>query len=761
MADKIMAFINEYVSQDDINRFKLDKLLNKYLNKVALYKHHWIVDRDTNSWLLPIKRLNNLESLLIFHYKETNIEIKLYKTEDGWDLISIAPNSLNNQEIIHSLGKALEVLGIDDVIYSKVKELNSKENKKEIQIDVKKKSKRKINYLDILVFIIVLVILSFIAYDSDVITTNVKTENNQTMENNVSTDSTKAQITKSKYDIYAVVLTSKNDSAIYGLNNSKLSSRTRIIKNANNLSSSTVDKYGNIYWGNRTKNGIYKSNPDGTNIRKIITLPKNSRHDGIAIDNKRGIIFWTHWLYDKKYGELWSSDLLGNNKKIILSDKSIMESGGKIFYDYIYDKLYISDYLGKKIIVYDFKTKDSEKLTNSSQPEDLVVDYKNKKILWSDSANYNISSIAFDGSNKKVLIQFKHKSTDLRALTIDSVNERLIYSYRGALNDVIGNLTTKLESSNLDGTNRKIESLTHDNEIKSLFFTTKIDNYKDLKKVSKEKKINQTVKHKYDIYSVVQTSNDKNGIFGINIEDLNTRTEILSFSANLSTCKVDKNGNIYWGDRTNKAIYKANANGTNIRKIITVPSGPSGLAIDNEGERIFWSQWIPKKKYGEIGYADLSGNNKRILVSDKNIMKSGGGMFYDYLYNKLYVSDSSGHKIVMIDIKTKNATRLSYAAQPAKIVVDYKNRKVIWSDAASDNISSIDFNGSNKRTLIQFESRFSNPDSLTIDTINDRLVYDYDDIIETSNLDGTNRREEGFTHFKFIKSLFFANHGSN
>ena len=92
-----MRFNQEYTSQDDINKFRLDELLNKYLNTTSTYEHNWLVDKDTNTWLLPIKRLNNSESLWILHYKDINIEIELFKTKKGdYDLISISPNSLNN-----------------------------------------------------------------------------------------------------------------------------------------------------------------------------------------------------------------------------------------------------------------------------------------------------------------------------------------------------------------------------------------------------------------------------------------------------------------------------------------------------------------------------------------------------------------------------------------------------------------------------------------------------------------------------------------
>lgn len=179
-----MGFISEDISQDDVNKFKLDDLLNKYQNTTLVYKHYWVVDKDINSWLIPVKQLNSSETIWIFHYKDTNIEIKLYKTEDGWDLISIAPNSLNNQEIIHFLREALKVLDNTHVIYSTQKEISSTENK-ETKTDIKKTSNRKITYLDILTVIVVVVIIFFIYNDTNIASPKVETEKPKAAKNEV------------------------------------------------------------------------------------------------------------------------------------------------------------------------------------------------------------------------------------------------------------------------------------------------------------------------------------------------------------------------------------------------------------------------------------------------------------------------------------------------------------------------------------------------------------------------------------------------
>jgi len=186
-----MGFRSEYAVQEDVDAFKLDALVNQYQNSTALYKHHWVVDRQRNSWLIPVKQLNNSESIWVFHYKDTNIEIKLYKITDGWNLTSIAPNPFNNQEVIHSLREALNVLGDGGAIYATQKEIPSKENK-ETQAKSKKTAKRKIGYLDILTAIVVGVIIFYIANDTK-ISSLMKSDDNKTSQ--------KVQTIQSKYNI--------------------------------------------------------------------------------------------------------------------------------------------------------------------------------------------------------------------------------------------------------------------------------------------------------------------------------------------------------------------------------------------------------------------------------------------------------------------------------------------------------------------------------------------------------------------------------
>lgn len=469
-----MGFKREYAEQEDVDAFKLDALVNQYKNSSAVYKHYWVVDKQTNRWLIPVKQFKNSESIWIFHYQDTNIEIKLYKKEDRWDLISIAPNPFNNQEVIHSLREALEVLG-DNIIYARKKETPSKEKKKEAHAKSKERTKRKVGYLDILTAIVVGVIIFYITNDTKV-SSLMKSDDNKT--------SNTLQTSKPVFDIYAVVQTSNNTNAIFGLHRNTLRNWSEILSVPSSLNTAQVDKNGNIYWGswgNRGDNTIYKSDPVGANIKKIVKVPRVS--SGLAIDDKHGRLFWSQWLSKKKYAEIGYSDLSGNNPTILLSDKSVMKSVGGMFYDYVYDKLYVCDQSGAKIIVIDLKTKETTTIASSSQPANIVVDYKNRRIIWTDTVSDNITSAEFDGSGKKVLIQFDDKFSNPSALTIDTTSQRLMYAYYG------NNSKFELESSNLDGTDRKIEKETLYKPIKSLFFAKNSNTYVASQKATRQKPI--------------------------------------------------------------------------------------------------------------------------------------------------------------------------------------------------------------------------------------------------------------------------------
>ena len=434
-----MNFKREYAAQEDVDAFQLDALVSQYRNSSGVYKHYWVVDKKTNSWLIPVKQFKNSESIWVFHYKDTNIEIKLYKKEDRWDLISIAPNPFDNQEVIHALREALNVLG-ENVIYARKKEIRPKK-REEAHVKSPEKLKRKIGYLDILTAIVVGVIIFYIVNDTK-ISSLMKSDDNKTSQ--------KMQTIQSKYNICVAKY-----NGIYLTNSKDFNNQTKVVDIDNKqLMACGVDKYGNLYWVDRGNDGLYKANFDGTNARKIVTLPVLA--SGLAIDNKRERLFSAQWNIQRKHHEIVYSDFSGNNKTRLLSDRSLLRSVTGMFYDHVNDKLYVSDSTKQQIVSIDLQTKELSKVVSSKRPQSIVVDYKNQRIIWADREDSSVYSANLDGSDKKILIPSDGEERTLEVVTLDTTHDRLLFGYLLLQSDANNrqNNIPMIITSNLDGTQR-------------------------------------------------------------------------------------------------------------------------------------------------------------------------------------------------------------------------------------------------------------------------------------------------------------------
>jgi len=152
-----MAFINEYISDEDIEKYQIDALMNSYQGEGTFpdkyYKHRWTIDKERGVWFIwvydpkdPLEdyRRGTGESIFILHMHGQNIEIVLRdvfdesskKTTDNpfyvtWKLEKIIkPISLQNisdKEIIEILREALKIYGadgMDNVTIYKIPEEN-------------------------------------------------------------------------------------------------------------------------------------------------------------------------------------------------------------------------------------------------------------------------------------------------------------------------------------------------------------------------------------------------------------------------------------------------------------------------------------------------------------------------------------------------------------------------------------------------------------------------------------------------------------
>jgi len=138
-----MAFINEYIPDEDKERYDFWELTIQYRNvhraddvEFFLHNYHWTIDRERGIWLSHFRDNNfhgrgrikdrGKEHVFVLHYNATNFEVTVWKEDDSrthirktpfilvWRLLSITPSALDTDseaELKAVLKEALAAYG--------------------------------------------------------------------------------------------------------------------------------------------------------------------------------------------------------------------------------------------------------------------------------------------------------------------------------------------------------------------------------------------------------------------------------------------------------------------------------------------------------------------------------------------------------------------------------------------------------------------------------------------------------------------------
>ena len=137
-----MAFVNEYVSQEDIEKYGLDKLFRKYRKNDLKYTAtvdptiknptDWTMDRERGIWLKKVANVADpdfefpsptREAIFILYYRGTYIEARLWEEyitnnpnevpyKFAWKFLSMTPETAegtNYEDLKKILCEALKV----------------------------------------------------------------------------------------------------------------------------------------------------------------------------------------------------------------------------------------------------------------------------------------------------------------------------------------------------------------------------------------------------------------------------------------------------------------------------------------------------------------------------------------------------------------------------------------------------------------------------------------------------------------------------
>ncbi len=223
-------------------------------------------------------------------------------------------------------------------------------------------------------------------------------------------------------------------------------------------------------------------------------------------------------------------------------------------------------------------------LPSNDIPLGIVVDDKNKKIIWTNSlaGTGTIERADFDGSNKEILKSGLDSPTHL---AIDLVNDKIYWTtsnsiFRGNLDD-----DTAEEITNLSGYTANIQGLALDPAAGLLFWSTNISINTELFKSTIDSDINNM---------------SVNNLLTL----LNSET-MFGLVANQRTSEVN------WADSTGWQIqyagYSDNAPATLYAEASTLgASGLKGVALDYPEENIYYGYEYDAEKF--ILKASLSGS---------------------------------------------------------------------------------------------------------------------------------------------------------
>lgn len=130
-----MGFVNEYISEEDKEKYGLDELWASYhdvLNQKLPSEWMWTIDREKEIWLMETGAIPDIELdhaylpeqiwTLYFHGRKVEVRIEPSKNKDidgvsykrVWDLNSLSHSSLDNldtKELIVILDEALKTYG--------------------------------------------------------------------------------------------------------------------------------------------------------------------------------------------------------------------------------------------------------------------------------------------------------------------------------------------------------------------------------------------------------------------------------------------------------------------------------------------------------------------------------------------------------------------------------------------------------------------------------------------------------------------------
>lgn len=475
-----------------------------------------------------------------------------------------------------------------------------------------------------------------------------------------------------------------------------------------------------IYWSDKGKSLIARSNLDGSNIETIIenlVAPK-----GITLSNNGHIYFIDE---DK----ILRADTNGTNQQVIIGGLS-----GPTDIVYWNDSLFWTDAIDDQIEVIGVDgTGRTIILTEVPNPIDIEINTENSEIYWVQKTGGIPGSGIFksniDGTNKETILE-----KFANGIQIDEQFEYLYWS------ESIFNTINRLNMSDQSSIRLISESLPAPKSIT-------ID------------KLNNKIYFSDDRYGGL--------LYKANLSDGSSVTEVINTEVyRPDRIEIDTlNKKLFWinsksafFDDKRADIMRSDLDGQNIEKLISYPDirRPEGLSLDLSNNYLYWSDL----SLGTISRALLDGSNIETLITG---LDNPSGLTINFENNKLYWGDWGVNKIQSSDLDGQNIEDIvsTGISIPIEVAIYYKDSKIYWSNSGDGTINRCNYDGTGIENIITTENpSFNRPNSIHIDQKNDKLYYSINfsgEKIQRSAMDGTNIEDIVTENINSPRDLFLVN----
>jgi len=136
------------------------------------------------------------------------------------------------------------------------------------------------------------------------------------------------------------------------------------------------------------------------------------------------------------------------------------------------------------------------------------------------------------------------------------------------------------------------------------------------------------------------------------------------------------NKKIYWTDSANRSIYSMNMDGSQI-VMITRVERPRAIVVDPCRGFLYFTDWGRFGNSGKILKATMAGNNKEAVI-DKDLTQPSG-LALDYEESKIYWTDALREKIERADLSGENREVL-VAATIYPFAITVFGNYIYWTD---------------------------------------------------------------------------------